>query len=537
MHLRPRTIAVLLGIAVLSLDLALRNRNYQVDALTYALDIEDPSRPDFFHPHHVLFTPLAWLAVRVVQWFDPAARAIGPAQILVACGGAAGVAVFYGFLHRTLRRGTLYPLLGAILLALCYGYWHYSTELESYVLPVAPLLLSALSLHGPDAQPTPARAARAAAWHALAIGFHQIHVLFTVVLLGLILTTEGLGRRERFRLAAAYAATLALAAGGIYLGIALLTGHGGSPRELFQWSTSYAHAGRWGAFHWANLYFGGGGALTAVMAKGLIQRILSEPSWTAATVGGVALTAIAGAGITALLAVWLGNARVLIGERGFLFRLALVWPAAYIPFLLWWEPYNPEHWISLLVPLCIATASLVSSDAPVRGFPRALRRATFPVLLFTIGTVNLFSEILPESRWKNNEYYAFSAQAVRHVRSADLLLVPMPQVNVYGEYFFGHPFRRLALHDLPAGSPDPPANCDFIQREIGATLHHGHRVFVAEHEFEVGRASPKQLRHLSPADYAACYGPYRSRLAPVFRYCWLGKRYTLFEVKPGPAEP
>jgi hypothetical protein len=439
-------------------------------------------------------------------------------------------------LWRTLIEPRRYAIVGALLLAVSYGYWHYSTEPESYAVAVAPLLLAALAVHRPGVALVTRDVVAAGSWHALAVGLHQLHALFALVLVGLILSAPLPERERRRRLALVYLAVVATLVGALYLAAAAYDGVGWSPVALARWATHYAHTGAWGSFDPANAAYGAGGAFTAVMGKGLAQRLLSGASWSPADALALAPVAAAGGLLLGLMIVWLRNLRRLDRASPFLTRFVALCALAYVPFLLWWEPYNLEFWIVLLPPLWTAV-SQVAAAAPLPGLPAWASRPAAATLLLLIAGYNLVFEIAPESDASRNEYHAFTSVVAEVATSDDLIVSPIPQVEVYGAYFFGKRFRRLALHHRPSGRSDFASNRDSVHAEIDDALARGRRVFIAEHEMRPPPANVKQLSRFALEEYAECYGPYRSRLRPVGDYTWLGVSYQLYEIVPAEFPP
>lgn len=510
------------------LDILFLNRNYQYDSLQYMVTVRDANAvTDLFHPHHLLFNPLLWLLKTTLSAVAPGTDPLVPTQCLLAVVGAAGGLVFFHLCRLTLPLSRRDALLTALLLATSYGYWHYSSEVEPYVPALAAATAAVFVLRRAMKTLSARAAAAVALLHASAVLLHQVHVFLTPVLLGLIAFAEA-PKDRRYRFSAIYLGVLALSVGGLYLWAAKASGIDFRLAPLFDWSTSYAQSGRWGGLRVESFYYGLGGAFTAVIGKGLLQRFVNGIEWTAAVGAGVvSLVLTAAALIWLLLSAVRQRSRIFL-EAPFLARYCLFSAIAYVPFLVWWEPYNLEHWIALLPALWVA----VALAARLGSLPAGLSRAALPALLVMVAGFNLTGDVGREARIEHNEYQLFTSLLAKESGPDDLVVAPIPQVSVYGDYFFGTRFRRMALHELPARKPDFKSNCDVIDLEIKRTRASGHRVFLAEHEMEPPSANLKQLSKFSRAEYRRCYAGYENRLEPLFEYRWLDRRYTLFELGP-----
>jgi hypothetical protein len=527
-----RSSATLVFVGAFLGSVAFLTRNYQYDGLAYLLGAEvdiSPSDP-VFHPHHPLFCGLLRCLARVVRSVAPGSLALVPAQIASALAGAVGVTALFSILRRALDNLGI-ALAGAALLFLSYGPWHYSTEPEPYAGAQALFLLAVVSVQRDRSAGTSRHALVGGILHALAIGFHQIHALGIVVLVGLLLAPRGSpGRAPRGRLLA-YLAAVVIGTAGIYCSAAAMDGVPLTPEGLYRWSTHYAQVGRWGGVS-GSLLHGAGGAFTSVLAKEFVQDLLGPGEWTMASTAGAVVAVVIGTIVLGLLLIGLCNLRALSRRSAFLLRFCLLSAVVYAPFVVWWESHNPKFWI-LLLPALWAFVAMTCAAAPLAWLSCRAARILLPGLCLAIGAFNLVFAILPESRLSNNQYYKLTAMLVERLEEEDLIVGPLAKVSVYSRYFFGRRLQEVALHKMPAGTPDYERNRDWLHRRIEEHLARGFRVFLAENEFHPPLASAKQLTVFARGQYEECYRDYASRLRPVLRYQWYGVQYTLYEIDGG----
>ncbi|MDT8324237.1 MAG: glycosyltransferase family 39 protein [Bacteroidota bacterium] len=439
-----RRITLLLGVALLLLYAASHSANLSSahDAANYLRMIRDG---DWFHPHHLLFNGAAALWIAAWQSLFPSLPAITLVAWLNAVFGAGCVMLVHMLLRARMGLSPRAALLAALLPAFSFGLWFYSTTVEVYVIPLFFLLVALYLL---TAEEPPIKHVLLAAFaHALAMLFHQVHVLFTVPALLLIYLRhrrrggppwqEG-PRRPAF----AYLLTAGFGALIPYLLVGtLVLGHT-TPRAYFAWLFRYAgnsdfwHAPGFSSLIKAVIGFGksiiGGEFLFALPdVRALLQRLLPHnwladeqylvrhmPEWQSFVL--VALTAALVLLLSWLLlraswrAAYRRNPEVFTGIAAFFVTYAL--------FFLFWEPANPEFWIpqSVLFFILLAAAALDGGEQARVRRNRTLVHAIVLLLLL----INAAGSI----RWlraEDGDMYAVQARAMTAAAGEDgaILLV------------------------------------------------------------------------------------------------------------------
>ncbi len=426
-----RRITLALGVALLLLYAASHSANLSSahDAANYLRMIRDG---DWFHPHHLFFNGAAALWIGAWQALLPSLPAITLVAWLNAVFGAGCVMLAHLLLRERIGLSPRAALIAALLPAFSFGLWFYSATVEVYVIPLF-FLLAALYLLTAEEPPMKV-VLLAALMHALAMLFHQVHVLFTLPALLLIY----LRHRRRGgppwqdgprRPAIAYLLTAGFGAVIPYLAVgALVLGHS-TPRGYFAWLFRYAgnsdfwHAPGLGSLVKAVIGFGksiiGGEFLFAITdVRALMARLLPHnwladeqflvrhmPEWMAFALAALAVVFVLLIAWLLLRASWRtafrSNPDVLSGIAAFFLTYTL--------FFLFWEPANPEFWIpqSVLFFLLLCAAALGAGSEERQRRHRVLLHAAVLLLL----VINAAGSI----RWLragDGDMYAVQARAM-----------------------------------------------------------------------------------------------------------------------------
>lgn len=106
------------------------------DSYAWVSIVEADSFGFFFHPHHVLYIPLAWRWTGLVSMVAPGVSVWGALSALSAVFGCAGIAALYATLRRLGASRRLGVLAGGSQ-AVLFGYWFFASEPEVYVISAA----------------------------------------------------------------------------------------------------------------------------------------------------------------------------------------------------------------------------------------------------------------------------------------------------------------------------------------------------------------------------------------------------------------
>jgi hypothetical protein len=355
-------------LAIAGVFLFLRATNQTPDGLSYAVAVR--TGLDMFHPHHMIYVPIARL-IHLVFGADPiTATLIQNLFWTVVLGLAAWRLAGLVFAARASR------VMAAVGLLAARGVMIYSVRVETYLPALACLALATVL-----AIDRPGRPWLLAPTLALAVLYHQTNVLFFIPLL--VLMVSGGRGPDRIRDLRQTAATLT-GAGVLVLGVYLAGFRHEQPSgDFWAFTLSYARAPieAWGSF----AYYSPTGVLALAVSQ--LKMILPVRSG-AALVGGPAML-----GVLAVLVGWHLDR---LGRRAPLARLrvfSLVFLAVYLLFFLWWVPGDMDFFLATLLPLWLLSLIFVADLAPrVRSLPLAGAL----VLILAVG--NIFFTILPMHR-------------------------------------------------------------------------------------------------------------------------------------------
>lgn len=182
--MRHRAIRVLLpwgGLACLfAVYFSLRPLgNHVSDSYAWVNTVEQDAFEYFYHPHHLLYVPLAWWWTNVVHLFEPTADTWACMAALSAVFGCSGLAAVYSTL-RLLGTSMVSACGGSLLVAFGFGYWFFSSDAEVYVVSLSFALWSFYFM----ARLAKSGALREAWWSGVTAGlaalFHQTGIFLFV---------------------------------------------------------------------------------------------------------------------------------------------------------------------------------------------------------------------------------------------------------------------------------------------------------------------------------------------------------------------
>jgi hypothetical protein len=418
--------AGLLACAVLGgLYFYTRTEVHTFDALSYTWGVEDKPLGLLFHPHHLLYGPVGWLAYKGALALGYAGHADVPVQVVNAVAGAAGVFFLWRFGARWTGRPT--AALGASLATgLSYAYWVYASEVEVYTLATAFLSLALWKLIKLDERPRATTAMSLGLAHAGAILFHQTNVLFGLAMASFLLSRP---RLRRWTIILPYGAAVVLPIAAAY-GYVAYASNFPDWTAFYSWLTDYARTGQWGRFlsieHFPALR---SGLLTSVSTRSWLAT-----SFFLLTIGGI----VAGS-----YQAWRNPVR----RPWHVF--ASVWSISYLFFFWWWEPWNIEFWIALL-PLW--NLWIISAWPPIingaagrsRSVPdqRSATMAIYALLPFVAAVLMFWAhfESIEEMGDASADYYRQVTDALAQVAQPEELVVSRGNVlDLYIPFYAGHP--------------------------------------------------------------------------------------------------
>lgn len=395
--------------------------------MRWELEVRNPTPFNIWHPHHLLFTPLALALFHLLKLFGYGGRLYGAMTALDALLGAAGFLLAYVTLRRSsVERGL--ALAGALALAFSYGFWSFANSAESVILAtVAPLAAAAL---------TPwacSRGFRCWALVALVAGAAVWTHIANVLLFPMVAAAFLFERPKRWLAGVtALAALFALPAivGYAVVGFGLLKLP--SLAALQTWVLGGPGHTTYTTFALKNLLLDLYAFGRCVIGIRWLKDAMLE-GWTA---GRVAVAALNGAAILAFaVAFVLALARVFrqppARRRGW---LSLILFAPYALYFTFRDAGAYDRWVIQLA----AVVLFIYATAGVAG-GRA-RRALLLALPACLFLANFAGSVYPESREENNEHLAFVRFLGRYVHAEEVVITSGlggPGAGLYAEYFLG----------------------------------------------------------------------------------------------------
>lgn len=506
------------------------------DAAGYLAQIVSGEPLALVHPHHLLYNAVSagWLGL--VGWTGLAP--VYAVALLNALAGGACVAMIVALLRD--RGGVPMPLaLGASAVAgVSFGLWFYSVSVEVYVIPLALLLAALYVALGP---PSSKRAWAVGALHGLAMLFHQVHVLFGVVILVVLW-------RQRPRARPLAQAARYIAAGSVVV----LAGYGivlaaivrpETPEAAWTWFTLYAQGESYtqplavataakALVGFVRSVVGGHFAFAIDPVFALIQRAFPDkmlddevflasslPGWVPPVLFGLA--ALAALGLLALLVAAVRRRGPAPGGRDLRAALA-VWVGLYALFFFFWDPYNVEFWIPqttalwMLVALGLSGREPLAPEAAVgrrgkgeRGGGRSPEAPVWAVramwgmaaLLFVVNGIGVVG---PARNADNDIVAARLVPLAGEIGEGDLVVLPDAHISeAYIRLDFGA--ETIGLEQAMAERDTVQATAEVLAR-VRAARASGARVAVAEGLLR-DALTPPDTTLAGPVSAYALYGP------------------------------
>ena len=448
-------IGPLVALGLLHLCTLARSHNEGEDA---AQAIVDVTRSDnLFHPNHLFFNAANWLNYRVWTAFGYTGNATVPMQLASATAGLVSLYLVYRI---ALRVGATPQMALAATgwTAFSCGFWVYSVEGDTYLVPIPFVLLSILLLLelGPIGgvgltRGSFARLAALGLLSAVAALLHQQYLfLIPIVVITMVLIwRHDPGRRASSLITAIgiYASTaiIVIAAGYIAVGV-LVLGYD-SVFDMIGWARGHASDGMWEAvspktpvlmlvgftrsvFSINFLFHSPRSAeliTKAFPGKDLVEeRYLAEHGIS--TFGFVLIiiamvTAVAAVGWLVLRLTRRGgrgaNAEITMPQWVFT-RFAVVYLVVNSLLITIWEPDNPEFWIAVLPVLAILLAARLT--------PRKRVVTASFVLVVALFVANFFGAVWPYSRTSADYWSMQNRGFAQIVRKGDVIVTECPYI-------------------------------------------------------------------------------------------------------------
>jgi len=430
------SLSILLGaIAVVYLVWPSQTFSEAEDSIVFVQRVAEDA--PHFHPNHLLYEPLQWLAYTGAKHLLPHLSALQVMQGLTTVLSLVALWMVHSLVAD--RQGPGTALVATALVGGCFGFWHYATVPDIYV-PALAIALVAMRVHERTGAATVARLLCLGLLVSLATLVHQLYLFFGFIL-GVALLLEARTSEDRLRVLSVFVPVCTLSILGAYW-LAFSTGDQVRTGlvDFVRWSMGYARDGLWKPPSALTPLFG---TLGAAMVVSKPISFLLEP-FTAEIVGRIAQNRLiveesfaatngirpgVGNALIGLTILVFAQFAILVGVAGRDWyrrqsmapgdRVLLAFVLLYSLLALVWEADNLEFWIHVVVVAIILGARLID--------PRPL--ATRILALTAVGclwVVNFASTIGPYSDAANDFWLQSNAALIAASRESDVVITECP---------------------------------------------------------------------------------------------------------------
>lgn len=395
------------------------------------------------HPNHLLYSGFGYLFYELLHSLGLPVRSLTALQIINVLASVASSAVLFHFCKRLLQSPEL-PVSCTLLFGLGATWWKFSTDADSYVIPVL-FLLAAVAFAFRE-QP---RLIHAGICLCVAMLFHELAIFGYVPVLLAIWLHDGSPQHRIKRMAGLVFPTAACVLTAYLLAYSFAH-RGPSTQSFSNWITSISSDTKTthslgqllasNASSYSKLF--GGGKL------GLVRDFFSSPVMIALGFAGLCLAKAATAALRREPAPYLIPARI---DRR-VYAVLWSWIAVYALFLSWFEPGNAFYKLFVWPPLVL----LIGSHLDVRG--NSVKQ-TLRWLTLGLASWNFAAFIYPHSHVEADPLLSLAKRIDRELpKSATVYYKALSPDDWYLEYFApGRKWEPLPRpSEIPAGSTGAP---------------------------------------------------------------------------------
>ncbi len=479
----PVQVWVFIGSLVFFLLTLAENFSGPHDSITYLNGIVDGY--PLVNQHHLLYHYAAYCWMHFWHLVFPSVKNYYLIESFSAFWGSCSLVVVYSFFYNRFRFSRVASLASCLPVAFSYGFWFYSVNIEVYAPPLFFILCALYFL----SRPVLGKADwyKVIALHILAILFHQINILFAVVILYRLWTDRHSLNLTRWLLL--YTGSGALLVGGAYFIVGWVLEKQNHLSTWIAWLKGYAGGSTyWHAldastpidigYGFAHAMLGGHYVFQLPPVKQMLNsslanhslsdelflaRSIAEPMAVFLTI----LTVLLAALTLYLLIYFIRNYKVINSRLGRIIKPLLLTFFVYSLFFVFWMPEILEFWIlqtALLWLLLIGSMNAGIRGKALRPFPTAL---TIGFLLFCI---NYFGSI----RWmqhKEYDLYYVKTQRVQELASPKDVVV-LQEGWIVGDFL--HYYTRLNVQSVP----EKDSSWKPIDQAINRVLRDSGSVFI-----------------------------------------------------------
>lgn len=446
-HFAKFTWVIPLAFLCLYLFTLASHHNEAEDALEYAMSVSQGDPLKLFHPNHLLFETFSFWFYKLMSLVFVDIDVITSMQILQSLAGAWTLWICLAVM-KLLGMGLFWRLFTTICIGSSYGFWAYSVEADTYILPTLFLMLAVHELlkamQGDWSYP---RFVLMGIFLSLATLVYQQHVLCFLVFfvpLSFFWFTEKLRFSVVFSRLAAFYGVSALLVGGAYLSVAFLVPaatDASSLSEALLWSLGHGSKGTFVEFGASSLLKSVVGLFKAIwgvnflfgyesfinLSRTLFPSLTGfEETYMAATLSPLTKAVALATLVVGLLSFSVCIARAVF--RGTTFKrlsgsgyivFALTFLVVYSVFNTVYFPENLEFWIAVVPVFFILIGFFLSrQDNTVTRL-----RPLFAIVSMGILVPNAIGSIIPQSSDTGDFWKDFTQYYIEETSGEDRIIV------------------------------------------------------------------------------------------------------------------
>lgn len=456
---------ILLAVAILALYSLFPTQTHYWDGVLFSFNIEAVHHGELpqgvlFHPNHLLYSALGYLAYKVFLACGLALRAITVLQILNTIFAALGACVLFAFARRITGSISIAAFC-AVLFAFGATWWKFSTDADAYVIAVLLLLLTldCVTRERPRFLP-------AALCQTGAMLFHELAVFAYVPVLVAIALDTRRSKANRVWTSVVYVAATAAYVAMVYALAYQTADHSAYP-TMMAWVLSRSAASQ----------------TTHALKQFPVQYAMSYVKLFA---GGKA--SMIRDFFSAAEALAFAICALCIGGAAYLFRrpspqiatapkknvLLILWAALlpYAIFFAWWEPASAFYKLFLWAPLVLLLGSYIAGSTWT-----AQRAHALLALAAGLAAWNFGAYIYPHSRTRADPVLELALRINRELpQSATIYYDSFSPDDWYLAYFAsGRRWLKLPAGDVAALTKKHGALVCFDTTALGALESSGTR--------------------------------------------------------------
>ena len=502
----PAQIWVFLGSLLFFLLSLAENFSGPHDSITYLNGIVDGY--PLVNQHHLLYHYAAYCWLQCCQFVFPNVKNYYLVEAFSAIWGSCTLAVVYSFFRNRFGFSTLLSVISLLPVAFSYGVWFYSINIEVYAPPLFFILMALYLITKPKINSRDWYLI--ISFHILAVLFHQINILFAIVILWKLWQQRK--SVPWLKWISAYALNGTIFVGGAYFIVGWIVEKQNTIPKWVSWIRGYAGSDTYWhslsmktplnvGYGFSHAFLGGHFVFQVPPVKNMLSNSLSSHSlgdemFIARSIQpSIAILLSVLTGILVILMGWLTvrflrNFRTLWSKQKEILLPIVLSFFSYSIFFVFWMPEILEFWIlqTVLIWLVLIGTMTTGKTFALKPLPTAL---TLGILLFCI---NYFGSI----RWMQSKeydlYYVKTRNLEEIASSKDLLILQDGWILKD----FVHYFTKIPS----IGAPAKDSSRTQINELVSSTLKNGGKLILLPEIHDAKRVGDTQyldsLRALYP---------------------------------------